>query len=168
MFTIFFTSTNINAIASGWGFKKNNDHEIPEIGKYQNVIEGTNSYYVGPNEKSVYLKNSFKISFYVLFDLILYIIILGFVFILITGLYKYFIPVKINYKDVMLSSMIITIILFFMTIIYQTLIRETLIARFVNLYGNFTSLIVTFLWLYYNCYIFLVGFGLIIYKNMYK
>lgn len=55
MFTIFFTSTNINAIASGWGYRKNNNHEIPEIGKYQGIIEGTNSYYVGPNEKSVYL-----------------------------------------------------------------------------------------------------------------
>lgn len=55
MFTIFFTSTNINAMASGWGFSKNKNHEVPEIGKYASVLEGTNSYYVGPNEKSVYL-----------------------------------------------------------------------------------------------------------------
>ena len=55
MFTIFFTSTQIKSYASGWGFRKNENHEIPEIGKYQKDIDGTNSYYVGPNEKSVYL-----------------------------------------------------------------------------------------------------------------
>ena len=55
MFTIFFTSTKINAIASGWGFSKNKNHEVPEIGKYESILDGTNSYYVGPNEKSVYL-----------------------------------------------------------------------------------------------------------------
>ncbi len=55
MFTIFFTSTNITLAASGWGFKKNNNHEVPEIGKYKDIIEGTDSFYVGPNEKSVYL-----------------------------------------------------------------------------------------------------------------
>lgn len=55
MFTIFFTSIHINANASGWGFRKNSTHQVPEIGKYQEIIEGTNSYYVGPNDKSVYL-----------------------------------------------------------------------------------------------------------------
>ena len=55
MFTIFFTSTSLTVSASGWGFRKNNNHETPEIGKYQEMIKDTNSYYVGPNEKSVYL-----------------------------------------------------------------------------------------------------------------
>lgn len=55
MFTIFFTSTNQTFAASGWGFRKNNNHEVPEIGVYQQIIQGTNSFYVGPNEKSVYL-----------------------------------------------------------------------------------------------------------------
>ena len=55
MFTIFFTSTSLTVSASGWGFRKNNNHVTPEIGKYQEMIKDTNSYYVGPNEKSVYL-----------------------------------------------------------------------------------------------------------------
>lgn len=55
MFTIFFTSTNTTINASGWGFQKNNNHEVPRIGKYEEMLEGTNSFYVGPNEKSVYL-----------------------------------------------------------------------------------------------------------------
>lgn len=55
MFTIFFTSTYVKSYASGWGFRKNNNHTVPDIGKYQHDIEGTNSFYVGPDEKSVYL-----------------------------------------------------------------------------------------------------------------
>lgn len=53
MFTIFFTSTG-KVKASGWGFKKNSEHQVPEIGKYQQIIEGTNSYYVGEKD-SIYL-----------------------------------------------------------------------------------------------------------------
>lgn len=55
MFTMFFTSTYFTSYASGWGFRKNRIHQVPEIGKYQNIIEGTDSFYVGPNEKKVYL-----------------------------------------------------------------------------------------------------------------
>ena len=54
MFTIFFTSTKVNVHASGWGFKRNGEHQVPEIGRYQSIIEGTNSYYVGSKD-SVYL-----------------------------------------------------------------------------------------------------------------
>ena len=54
MFTIFFTSTLVTVHASGWGFKRNSKHQVPDIGKYQNDIEGTNSYYVGKKE-NVYL-----------------------------------------------------------------------------------------------------------------
>lgn len=55
MFTMFFTSIQIKSYASGWGFRKNSVHQVPEIGKYQEEIKDTNSFYVGPNEKSVYL-----------------------------------------------------------------------------------------------------------------
>ncbi len=42
--------------ASGWGFKKNDDHTTPEIGSYQKMIEDTNSYYIGDaTKKKVYL-----------------------------------------------------------------------------------------------------------------
>ncbi len=54
MFTIFFTSTLVTVHASGWGFSRNSKHQVPDIGKYQKEIEGTNSYYVG-NKENVYL-----------------------------------------------------------------------------------------------------------------
>lgn len=40
--------------AEGWGYRKNDLHEVPEIGKYQEVLEKNNAYYVG-NGKNIYL-----------------------------------------------------------------------------------------------------------------
>ena len=34
----------VNASTYGWGFKRNNDHKTPEIGKYAAEIKDTNSY----------------------------------------------------------------------------------------------------------------------------
>ncbi|HON64795.1 MAG TPA: polysaccharide deacetylase family protein [Bacilli bacterium] len=46
----------VDAWAYGWGFKKNDRHQVPDIGKYASVIEGTSAYYVGnPSKKEVYL-----------------------------------------------------------------------------------------------------------------
>lgn len=40
----------------GWGFNRNSDNKTPDIGRYKNEIEGTNSYYVGDvNSKDIYL-----------------------------------------------------------------------------------------------------------------
>lgn len=50
-----FWAQNVFA-ESGWGFKRNLNHETPDIGKYQTLIEGTSSYYVGnTNNKEIYL-----------------------------------------------------------------------------------------------------------------
>lgn len=50
---LLFVGINVNAY--GFGFKKNDKHLQPDIGVYQKELEGTNSYYVGENEKTVYL-----------------------------------------------------------------------------------------------------------------
>lgn len=56
LFLSFFLFLGLNVGAYGFGYRKNSDHEQPDIGKYQQVIEGTNSYYVGNNEdKTLYL-----------------------------------------------------------------------------------------------------------------
>lgn len=41
--------------AFGWGFRKNDQHLVPDVGFYQSEIHGTNSYYVGNKQKTVYL-----------------------------------------------------------------------------------------------------------------
>lgn len=46
-------SSSVSA-SSGWGFRKNNKHEVPDIGTYAKEIEGL-AYYVGNEEKTIYL-----------------------------------------------------------------------------------------------------------------
>lgn len=51
LFTIFLSMFTVTTNAAGWGFRKNNHHITPEIGKYQEMIEGTSSYYIGDESK---------------------------------------------------------------------------------------------------------------------
>ena len=47
--------TNLFTV-NGWGYKKNETHTTPDIGKYYEIIKDTKSYYVGnTNEKIIYL-----------------------------------------------------------------------------------------------------------------
>ena len=54
----FFFQKNINAY--GFGFVKNNNHEVPDVGFYKNIIEENNGYYVGKRDK-IYL--TFDVGF---------------------------------------------------------------------------------------------------------
>lgn len=53
MILIFISLTRINAY--GWGMTRNSDHAVPDVGFYKDEIADTNSFYVGPNEKKIYL-----------------------------------------------------------------------------------------------------------------
>ena len=50
----FFIHCHPTVNAYGFGFKKNQMHEIPDIGFYKSIIEDNNGYYVG-NPENVYL-----------------------------------------------------------------------------------------------------------------
>lgn len=57
-FLIFFTIYPQSSVASGygWGYKKSTDHEIPEIGKYKQMLDEYGAYYVDDSGgKQVYL-----------------------------------------------------------------------------------------------------------------
>ncbi|WP_284141555.1 delta-lactam-biosynthetic de-N-acetylase [Virgibacillus sp. LDC-1] len=46
----------IEASSYGWGYKKNNDNQVPEIGKYQAMLEKYNAYYADlSGKKNIYL-----------------------------------------------------------------------------------------------------------------
>lgn len=53
MILSLFSITEVNAY--GWGLKKNDNHSIPDVGFYDSEIEGTNSFYVGPDEQKIFL-----------------------------------------------------------------------------------------------------------------
>lgn len=50
---LLFVGISVNAY--GFGYKKNNTHSTPDIGFYKDELTGTNSYYVGKDEKVLYL-----------------------------------------------------------------------------------------------------------------
>lgn len=53
---IFMHHVHVEASSYGWGYKKNANHEIPEIGKYQDVIDKYHAYFVDDSgEKNIYL-----------------------------------------------------------------------------------------------------------------
>ncbi|SET37579.1 peptidoglycan-N-acetylmuramic acid deacetylase [Oceanobacillus limi] len=58
---IFFLSFSINtgnvhAKGYGWGFKKNDNHEVPYVGKYRDILKEYGAYYVDESgEKNIYL-----------------------------------------------------------------------------------------------------------------
>lgn len=114
-----------------------------------------------------YLKVKF-IEFIILIDVLQFFVLFGLIIFMIALIYKYIIPTKVILKDAILISSIITIFLFISTIIYQRIVKSIILVSLYDLYLDYTSLIVTLFWLYFNCYIFLVGIGFIFIKNKYK
>ena len=54
--SFFISLPIVSAKSYGWGFKKNKEHKVPDIGFYSKEIEGTNSYYVDKtNKKNIYI-----------------------------------------------------------------------------------------------------------------
>ncbi len=115
-----------------------------------------------------YIKSIINIKYIILYELLEYMCMLVFISILIGIIYKYIIPIKISIMDTLKSSIIITIILFLMTNIYQNVLWEIILVKYANIYGSFASIILTFIWLYYNSYIFIIGIGILIFKKMYN
>ncbi|MFD2045291.1 delta-lactam-biosynthetic de-N-acetylase [Ornithinibacillus salinisoli] len=58
MFFLSFSMNHIDVQAKGygWGFKKNSNHEIPDVGIYRDILKKYGAYYVDDSgEKNVYL-----------------------------------------------------------------------------------------------------------------
>lgn len=55
-FTFFMTNHHAQASSFGWGYKKNTDHKVPDIGKYESILKEYGAYYVDPSgTKDIYL-----------------------------------------------------------------------------------------------------------------
>lgn len=53
---IFISYGYVEASSYGWGYQKNSKHEIPEIGKYQDILDQYGAYFVDDSgEKNIYL-----------------------------------------------------------------------------------------------------------------
>src|SRR5699024_11412157 len=54
---VFTGVSSVNAVGGyGWGYKKNSDNEIPEVGMYGEMLKEYNAFYVDDSgDKSIYL-----------------------------------------------------------------------------------------------------------------
>lgn len=53
---VFIQSIEVNATGFGWGYKKNTEHQIPEIGQYETLLTQYGAYYADHSgEKHIYL-----------------------------------------------------------------------------------------------------------------
>ena len=86
-----------------------------------------------------------------------------FLVILISIIYKYLIPIKIKLKKTLIVSLIITTLLFLITIIYQNFFSINLTYH--NLYHLVTNFITFLIWLYLVCYLFLNGIIILFITN---
>lgn len=61
MILLLFTFTSIHGVAEaegsyGWGFKKNDQHELPDVGKYDAILDKYDAYYADKSgKKNIYL-----------------------------------------------------------------------------------------------------------------
>lgn len=39
----------------GWGYKKNNDHEIPDVGKYKDMLDKYGAYYADFSGEKIFI-----------------------------------------------------------------------------------------------------------------
>ncbi len=56
MFFAFSISVHPAAASYGWGYKKNDEHKIPDVGKYKEILDQYGAYYADHSgEKTIYL-----------------------------------------------------------------------------------------------------------------
>ena len=115
-----------------------------------------------------YIKTKISANYTILLNIIQFFCPFVFITLFIAIIYKYVIPVKITVRQTLKSSSIITSIIFILTILYQNIINKIMISKYINIYGSLASIVTSLIWLYLNCYIFLVGIAILLFKDEYK
>ena len=111
-----------------------------------------------------YIKTKISANYTILLNIIQFFCPFVFITLFIAIIYKYVIPVKITVRQTLKSSSII----FILTILYQNIINKIMISKYINIYGSLASIVTSLIWLYLNCYIFLVGIAILLFKDEYK
>lgn len=115
-----------------------------------------------------YLKIVVLNKYYFLLNVCQYILTYIFISLFIAVVYKMITPIKTKIKNTFNVSVIITTLLYIVSIIYQKVIRTILIKNYEQLYGSFAGTITTILFLYVASYIFIVGICFLLYQKEYK
>lgn len=114
-----------------------------------------------------YLKPKNHTIVYVLISLVEMFFPLIILFTVFSLLYKYVIPIKIKLKEVWKTGLLISTIIYILMILYQQTIQKYLLIMYFDVYGVFANIVTLLIWIYLNCYIFLIGMCYIFIKKEY-
>ncbi len=112
-----------------------------------------------------YVKTRLASPYFIIVNILQFICPFIFITLYIAIIYKYIIPIKITIKKTFKSAIIITSILFILSILYQNIINQMMVNKYMFVYGNLSTIITLLVWLYLNCYIFLVGIAMLLFKK---
>lgn len=114
-----------------------------------------------------YLKPKNHTIIYLLISLVEMFFPLIILFTVFSLLYKYVIPIKIKLKEVWKTGLLISSIIYILMILYQQIIQKYLLNMYLDVYGVFANIVTLLIWIYLNCYIFLIGMCYIFIKKEY-
>lgn len=87
---------------------------------------------------------------------------------LIAVVYKFIVPIKITLKETLITGLIIILVTGIFTTGYELIITKSKINKYLMYYGYLANFFLFLIWLYYVCYIFILGIILIYYHHLKK
>lgn len=115
-----------------------------------------------------YLKTTFFIEYGFIINLFQFFLTHVFISLFLSVLYKMITPVKMRINETFIPSVVISLIIYVLVVLYQNVIRGILINKYEIIYGSFASIITTLVFLYIASYIFIIGICFLLYKKEYK
>lgn len=115
-----------------------------------------------------YLKQNCNKTIYFIISIVETVFPFLLLFSIFSLLYKYIIPIKIKFKDVWKTGLVIAFLIYVLMILYQQIFQRYLLDKYMNVYGTFSNIISLIIWIYLNCYIFLIGMGTFFIKSEYN
>lgn len=82
-------------------------------------------------------------------------------------IYKYIIPVKVRFKTVLKTCLIVMVSWFILTFAYQSFLINYQLSSYTILYGTLANLFIFLFWLYLMVYVFIIGliYNYYLFKN---
>lgn len=115
-----------------------------------------------------YLIDSHSLTRFIIILIKLIKIILQYIIIIvvIAIIYKFIVPIKIKIKTALLTGLMVTITSSLFSIIYEMIISQDKINKYLMYYGTLANFFLFLIWLYYLCYLFILGIIHIYYVSL--
>lgn len=115
-----------------------------------------------------YVKQRCNTPIYILISIVETFFPFLLLFTIFSLLYKYIIPIRIKLKEVWKTGLVIACLVYVLMILYQQIFQNYLLGKYMNVYGTYANIVSLIIWIYLNCYIFLIGMGTFFIKSEYN